>query len=58
MPIWLRKFTYEKIKKHFEDKKEVEEKAKNQISTKPKPGQVSRPNIKPTYTTNAKASPK
>lgn len=45
MPIWLRKFTYEKIKKHYEDKKEVTDKANNQLSSKPKTNKLNKPDI-------------
>ena len=31
MPIWLRNFTFNSIKRHFEDQKESQEKSKNDI---------------------------
>jgi len=46
MPIWLRKFTFEKIKEFYE--KEREEVKKQQNMLKNKSGkEVSRPNIAP-----------
>jgi hypothetical protein len=33
MPIWLRKFTFSQIKKHYEDEKEANEKAQNSGKT-------------------------
>lgn len=52
MPIWLRIFTLQKMNKHYEDKKEAQEKAsgKQKLGTKPPTG----PDIKPDYTTKAR----
>ncbi len=52
MPIWLRKFTYEKLKKHYEDKKEEQDKVNNQLSNKPPKDKVNQPNIS-NYTAKA-----
>jgi hypothetical protein len=49
MPIWLRKFTYNKIREHFQ---QINEESTPE-PTKPKQ-QIARPNIKPNY--SAKAS--
>lgn len=53
MPIWIRKFTFQKIKEYYEKQAEETEKQQakaNNIQS------LAKPNIKPTYT--AKASPK
>ena len=52
MPLWLRRFTYEKIKEHFEKQKEEAEKAKNQ-STNTTKSEITRPNIKSDYSLKA-----
>ena len=55
MPIWLRRFTFETLREHYEKQKEEAEKQQNMLSNKGK-GDVARPNIapkQPTYTTKA-----
>jgi hypothetical protein len=55
MPIWLRKFTFEKIKEFYEKEHEEAEKQQNLISNKNKLN-ISRPSIapkQPTYITKA-----
>ena len=55
MPIWLRRFTFEKIKEFYDKEREESEKQQNMMSNKGKQG-ISRPNIdskQPTYTTKA-----
>lgn len=58
MPIWLRRFTFEKIKEFYDKEREEAEKHNNMLSNKGK-GEISRPNVsppsapKPTYTTKA-----
>ena len=55
MPVWLRKFTFEKIKEFYEKERETAEKQQNMMHNKGK-GDISRPNIapkQPTYTTKA-----
>jgi hypothetical protein len=51
MPIWLRNFTFHKIKEWHEKQNEEQSKAAKQNSSN-KP-QIARPNIKPNYTTKA-----
>ena len=47
MPIWLRRFTFETLKEHFE--KQNEEAKKQQNMLKNKPGkEINRPNVTPT----------
>ena len=48
MPIWLRKFTFNKIKEHFDNQSESTPTPVQ--SSKP---QIAKPNIKPAYTTKA-----
>lgn len=53
MPIWLRKFTFESLKKYYQEKREAEEEAysKSKGIEKAVPS-IARPNIKPpTYST-------
>jgi hypothetical protein len=47
MPIWLRKFTYEKLKEYYEKQKEEAEKQQNMLNNK-SGKDISRPNIAPT----------
>jgi hypothetical protein len=63
MPIWLRKFTFSQIQKHFEDEKEEYEKAKNNGKTtlmdssgnvnKSEFNKTAKPITPPTYVTKA-----
>lgn len=46
MPIWLRKFTFMKIKEHYEKENE-------QNKSQAKPTELARPNIQPSYSTKA-----
>ena len=54
MPIWLRKFTFETLREHYE--KQAEEMSKQQNMMKNKSSKdIPRPDIapkQPTYTTN------
>jgi hypothetical protein len=55
MPIWLRRFTYETLREHYEKQNEQAEKQQNMLSNKGK-NDISRPNIapkQPTYTSKA-----
>jgi hypothetical protein len=55
MPIWLRRFTFETLKEHYEKQKEEADKQQNMLkNTNNK--ELSRPNIapkQPTYTAKA-----
>jgi hypothetical protein len=56
MPVWLRLFTFNKLKEHYDKQKEEQEKLENQIKNKGKSNEMARPNIapkQPTYTTKA-----
>ena len=52
MPIWLRRFTFNKLKEHYDKQNEQAEKQQSAINRSSKA--ISKPNIKPTY--KAKAS--
>jgi hypothetical protein len=52
MPIWLRRWTFQKLQDFYNKKNEAEEKAYNK-STNRQTGKVNRPNIKPSYSTKA-----
>jgi len=55
MPIWLRRFTFETLKEHYEKIAEEQSKADNLLKNKNNK-ELSRPNIapkQPTYTTKA-----
>jgi hypothetical protein len=53
MPIWLRKFTFETLKEHYEKIAEENTKAQNLLQNKSNK-ELPRPNIAPpTYTSKA-----
>lgn len=55
MPLWLRKFTFEKLKEYYEKQKEEAEKQQNMLKNN-SGKEISRPNItqqKPTYVAKA-----
>ncbi len=55
MPIWLRRFTYETLREHYEKQNEAAEKQQNMLNNKDSK-EIARPNIapkQPTYTTKA-----
>jgi len=56
MPVWLRKFTFNKLKEHYEKQAEENDKVQNQLKNK-NSGDVAKPNIKqppnPTYKVKA-----
>ena len=55
MPLWLRRFTYETLREHYEKQKAEDEKQANMLKNKSNKD-VSRPNIapkQPTYTAKA-----
>jgi hypothetical protein len=54
MPIWLRKFTFLKLKEHYDKQNQEAEKQQNMMTNKSKQ-EISKPNIapKPDYTTKA-----
>ena len=52
MPIWLRRFTFETLKEHYEKQQEAMEKQQNMLKNNSSK-EVARPNINPTYTVKA-----
>jgi hypothetical protein len=58
MPIWLRKFTFNKLKEHYDKEKEEAEKQQDQLKNRSNPKDIARPNIakppvQPTYSYKA-----
>lgn len=50
MPIWLRKFTFETLREHYEKLKEEQEKQNNTLTNK-SGKEITKPNVAtPTYT--------
>ena len=52
MPLWLRKFTFEKIREFYEKEKEEIEK-RNKTMSNDSPSKLARPNITPDYSYKA-----
>ena len=52
MPLWLRKFTFEKIREFYEKEKDEIEK-RNKTMSNESPNKLSRPNITPDYSYKA-----
>lgn len=52
MPIWLRRWTFQKLQEYYDKKNEAEENAYNKSTNRQK-AKVNRPNIKPSYSTKA-----
>jgi hypothetical protein len=57
MPIWLRNFTFQKLKEWYEKEQEQIEKQNNQLTNK-NIDKIARPNIPQTSTYNAKVPKK
>jgi hypothetical protein len=57
MPIWLRRFTFETLKEHYDKQNEQVDKQQNMIKNKGK-GDISRPNIAPNQPTYISKAPK
>ena len=58
MPIWLRTFTFNSLKEHFDKIKEQQENQQNIMVNKQTPKkEIARPNVAPksSYTTTTKA---
>jgi hypothetical protein len=51
MPIWLRKFTFHKLKEHYDKEKEAMEKQQSQLTNKSNSKDIARPNISSKNTT-------
>jgi hypothetical protein len=57
MPVWLRRFTFEKIKEFYDKEREEAEKQQNMMKNKTKPG-ISQPDIAPKQPTYVAKAPK
>jgi hypothetical protein len=57
MPIWLRKFTFEKLREYYEKQKEETEKQQNLLNNSSPKG-IARPNIAPKNPTYVAKAPK
>ena len=57
MPIWLRKFTFNKLKEYYDKQKDEMDKQQNMLKNKSGSGDLARPNVapktQPTYTAKA-----
>jgi hypothetical protein len=55
MPVWLRLFTFSKLKDHYDRQKEEMDKQQNMLKNKSGKSDIAKPNIasNPTYTTKA-----
>ena len=59
MPIWLRRFTFNKLKEHFDRQNEENEKQQNMLNNKQTSSkEIARPNIAPTPTYTTSKAPK
>ncbi len=57
MPIWLRTFTFNKLKEHY-DKEQAQIDEQNNMLTNKNVNEIARPNIPQTNTYNAKVPTK
>jgi hypothetical protein len=57
MPIWLRRFTYETLREHYEKQNEAAEKQQNMLNNK-NSKETARPNIAPKTPTYVAKAPK
>ncbi len=56
MPIWLRRFTFNSIKEHFDAEREAYNKKNNEFEVNAPKKQVHKPDVqKPSVSYNAKA---
>jgi hypothetical protein len=57
MPVWLRLFTFNKLKEHYDKQKDEMDKQQNMLKNKSGGNDVARPNVAPkappTYTSKA-----
>ena len=58
MPIWLRRFTFNKMKEHYDKQNEEKNKVENTLANKNSKNDVARPNITPTKPTYVAKAPK
>ena len=57
MPVWLRKFTFNKLREHYDKQKDEMDKQQNMLKNKSGGSDIARPNSisppPPTYTAKA-----
>ena len=58
MPIWLRRFTFNKVKEFYDKQKEEKDKVENTLTNKGSKNDLSRPNIAPKQPTYVAKAPK
>jgi hypothetical protein len=58
MPIWLRRFTFNKVKEFYDKQKEEKDKVENTLANKNNKNDLSRPNIAPKQPTYVAKAPK
>jgi hypothetical protein len=58
MPIWLRRFTFETLKEHYDKQAEEAKKQQNVLENNQSPKGVTRPNIAPKPSTYTAKAPK
>jgi hypothetical protein len=58
MPVWLRLFTFSKLKDHYDKQKEEMDKQQNMLKNNTGKSDLARPNIANTPTYTAKAPKK
>jgi hypothetical protein len=58
MPIWLRRFTFNKVKEFYDKQNEEKDKIENTLTNKGNKNDISRPNITPKQPTYVAKAPK
>jgi hypothetical protein len=58
MPIWLRRFTFNKMKEHYDKQNEEKNKVENTLANKGNKNELPRPNIAPTKPTYVAKAPR
>lgn len=58
MPIWLRRFTFNKVKEFYDKQNEERDKVENTLANKSNKNDISRPNITPKTPTYVAKAPK
>jgi hypothetical protein len=58
MPIWLRRFTFNKVKEFYDKQNEEKNKVENTLANKGNKNELSRPNIAPKQPTYIAKAPK
>jgi hypothetical protein len=58
MPVWLRRFTFNKVKEFYDKQNEERDKMENTLTNKGNKNDISRPNIAPKQPTYVVKAPK